>query len=207
MKDTARKKRGRYGVRLHEGQKWSGKYNGLIDCGNGNFREPYVWRGRSVNRYYIETTCSQCAAPMLKDRANARKSGNLGNNFCKPECRIAFINAKCVGKTFRKKRPHGDGEHILVRTHDHPRRGRSNLVYEHVIVVEKKLGRFLDKDERVHHINCVKDDNRPENLFVCFDNTEHFKIHGSLNRCVAQLLEMGVLRFDSETKSYVVVQP
>jgi hypothetical protein len=90
--------------------------------------------------------------------------------------------------------------------HEHHRAGRHGTVFEHILVAEQKIGRPIERHERVHHINCIKDDNRPENLFVCADDREHFLIHGTLNDCVAELLASGAIVFDEDAKTYRVVK-
>jgi hypothetical protein len=46
----------------------------------------------------------------------------------------------------------------------HPRADKGRYVFEHVLVMEDILGRYLLPGENIHHLNGVRDDNRPENL-------------------------------------------
>jgi hypothetical protein len=54
--------------------------------------------------------------------------------------------------------------YVMVRVYEHPYCGKSGLVPQHRIVMEMHLGRFLNADENVHHINGGRADNRIENL-------------------------------------------
>ena len=63
---------------------------------------------------------------------------------------------------------------IYIPTHPYSNNG---YVFEHRLVMEHKLGRYLKPKERVHHINEIKDDNRPENLMYFTNESKHQKFH------------------------------
>jgi hypothetical protein len=64
--------------------------------------------------------------------------------------------------TLAKRKTH----HGYVKVHDrnHPRSDRGGFVCEHVKVMESIVGRHISTVESVHHLNGIRDDNRPENL-------------------------------------------
>lgn len=55
--------------------------------------------------------------------------------------------------------------YIMIRVPDHPRGKNNNgYVFEHIVVMESIIGRYLFPNENVHHKNGIKDDNRSSNL-------------------------------------------
>jgi hypothetical protein len=76
---------------------------------------------------------------------------------------------------FKNKSVQLKSGYILIYKPDHPY-GKNCYVYEHRLVMEKHLGRYLTKDEVVHHINEIKNDNRLKNLML-LTNSKHSKLH------------------------------
>lgn len=66
--------------------------------------------------------------------------------------------------------------YIWKRCENHPRQ-HNGYVLEHILVAEQTLGRLLRPEERVHHENEIKSDNRPENLTVFANEREHKQHH------------------------------
>jgi hypothetical protein len=193
-------------IKLQAGEEWSKKYHGFIFKGGNLYRKPYIrmdklGKERCANHYHVEVACNHCGKRFLADRSNYLRAVNT---YCSADCSVSARVLPDGSK--KKKRGRFKDGHILVRRSDHPHADRNGYVPEHRLVMEDSLGRLLKRSERVHHINCIKEDNRIENLVVCENHTEHFLIHGSLNRCVAELIEMGVLRFNGESGVYEVVK-
>jgi hypothetical protein len=76
--------------------------------------------------------------------------------------------------------------YVAVRVHvDHPhgwgspRLKKYKYAYEHIVVMMKRLGRPLNDDEIVHHLNGVRSENADENLELQ-TVTEHANHHSSM---------------------------
>ena len=119
-----------------------------------------------------QSICSECGKPgPVVTYAYAKFRGVC--RTCVYRKKRLKWNRKEGGRSLDK-----DGYVMVSGQYDHPAaRGSAYMVREHVLVMEKRLGRYLLPGEIVHHDNEKKDDNRDENL-VLTTNPEHATIHG-----------------------------
>lgn len=89
-------------------------------------------------------------------KRGAESSGWKGGKFTTK--RDGYIHLYAPGHPYARKSSKGTGGYVL----------------EHRLVMEKVLGRYLEPDEDVNHINGVKDDNREENLMLVRHNAHYY---------------------------------
>lgn len=109
---------------------------------------------RTIRKYLIKYDIP------LRNHNDSNKASNSGKN-----------NHKWNGGITT----HPDG-YTLVKNREHPHSDPRGYVYEHRLVMEEFLGRFLTSEEYVHHLNEDKTDNRIENLTI-LSPAEHTKMH------------------------------
>nr|DAG38919.1 MAG TPA: terminase ATPase subunit [Caudoviricetes sp.] len=96
---------------------------------------------------------------------------------------LAQMYRKTRGEREKRRRPgfkthpprSTSAGYVVVYAPDHPR-AQHGYIWEHVLVVEKELGRYLGPDEVVHHIDRQKNNNDPANLLV-LTKSQHCALH------------------------------
>jgi hypothetical protein len=73
-------------------------------------------------------------------------------------------------------------DYILVLVKNHPYCDMRGYVFEHRLVMEKHLGRYLKEDEYIHHIDHNPKNNNINNLLLMSSHAEHRRLHIEENR-------------------------
>lgn len=68
------------------------------------------------------------------------------------------------------------GGYVFIYKPNHPHT-IGGYIFEHRFIMEQIIGRYLKSCELVHHINGIKNDNRPENLKLFLNKAKHTKFH------------------------------
>ncbi len=97
----------------------------------------------------------------------------INAKFCSRKCcsikSYGINNHNWIGNKPRKS----SSGYMLSYAPDHPHCVNKRYVFTHRIVMEKHLGRYLKPEERIHHINGIKSDNRIKNLKLFSNDSKH----------------------------------
>lgn len=69
--------------------------------------------------------------------------------------------------------------YIYIHKPEHPFSNDHGYIFEHRLIMEKHIKRYLKREEVVHHINRNEADNSIKNLLLLPNNSEHRKLHRS----------------------------
>ena len=140
--------------------KCRGEWLSLNNVGKNNFN----YRGG-------KTICIDCG-----------KMLNYRYSYCDTNrCRKCWIKLDKTGTNshlWKNGKYTDKNGYIYTHKPNHPSRNNNCYIFEHRLVAEKCLGRYLTKKEVMHHINGIRNDNRPENLYLFASNNEHRKFEG-----------------------------
>lgn len=131
---------------------------------------------------YKSRICVLCGKEYKPNNSNAK--------HCSPECMAESCRIR-ARKYYYEKRKHPciicgqsckasicqscssvhryydkHGGYVYLRIPNYPSAQKNGTILEHRYVMEKFLGRQLTRDEIIHHLNGIRNDNRIENLAI-----------------------------------------
>lgn len=142
--------------------------NGNKEClGCSEWLEEAKFAKNNAASDKLQATCKECR--------KAYSERNYSRGLKCQSCGVRVVNRskhlrcmKCWGLDRRGQKKsrtiNFHGYALLTGYWDHPNANNRGQVLEHVKVMSDTLGRGLTQGENVHHINGIRDDNRPENL-------------------------------------------
>jgi len=128
---------------------------------------------------FVKKTCDSCEVEYWEKKYSAFR---YKKSFCSNPCHWESLK---TSQRFSNN-PFWKGGRIIRKGYVQIKLGKGEpgtdsqgYIREHHLVMMKKIGRLINKNEEVHHKNKIKDDNRIENLML-LTKAEHSRLHNPL---------------------------
>jgi len=145
--------------------------------------------GRNPERSF-EIICDECGGIGYVKKSSLSRE----KNYCSLSCQRKFMYRTGSNHPMYKGGDRISNGYRVILSKEHPHRDRDNYVSFHRMVVEKKIGRYLTKDEVIHHLDGDKLNNDLDNLFVC-SKSQHRTLHNDLERIAYKLYKTNKIKF------------
>jgi len=136
------------------------------------------WTWHNNNRTLKPNVCYICIVCGKKVEKYVHPShlNNRTFQFCDRTCKGKYMSGERHPMWNGGKSFDGNG-YIVVLDNNHPNKTSRGYVPEHRLIMEQKIGRYLTKEEVVHHENDDITDNRISNLRLFKNQADHMAYH------------------------------
>ena len=153
-----------------------------LNLDNIRIKELYVDKKLSLWQIANEFNCNKATiSDRLKKQGVEVKGGG-------------WVHPMELNPTWKGGKTHSQG-YVLVMNKTHRRANTNGYVWEHILVWENTHKKELPKGWVIHHLNGIKDDNRPENL-LAMKRGEHINLGNAYKERIRQL-ELYIKKLES----------
>jgi len=170
--------------------------NSFIDK-SGKNNPMYGKRGKLHPKWVkrLSLKCVNCSKPL--NNITPSRTKNKKNLFCSRQCNSSFYSSG-------DKNYFWGGGIKISRGYKSIYEGKGKYIFEHRKAMETLLGRKLNKNEIIHHIDGDKLNNDINNLLLFKTQKDHAKHHGLLQEFSYKLIKDGIIRYDKEMGIYAI---
>ena len=173
----------------------------LYQCDDCGFIGERQWHNhqRSIKKWGTKTYCRGCASKLTGKEKCGRAAWNKGKKL--PPEKKGENHSSWKGGSYISY----DG-YRMVYVPNPREEVKSNWEHyrkEHVLVMERYLGRKVRVDEIIHHIDGDKLNNSIDNLDIMRKIKKHRQIHQSLQELGYSLIRAGFICYDKRKKAYM----
>lgn len=151
------------------------KFNPLYGSSPKKFCSNFCYLENRWGKFKKPSKCLTC-------ENLCKSTGKRTQKFCSSPCKWKWqsINIRGINHPrFKYRIPYGSkSRYWAILSPHHPFNDSKGYVMEHRLVMEKKIGRFLKRNEVVHHIDENPQNNAIENLILMAkkDHDRHHSI-------------------------------